>query len=256
MFRVSYIEPDAEIIVPEEKKTTQKGFGNTPGWNLFPAENPFIYIVGKRSSGKTVLLLNMLARMTSPGDVVLVISSTYEVDDTWRQIEAVLRHKKVRFENVEVLVGSDPLTGIKSDNGALLRKTLRKQKEEGVKIPRTFVILDDLEQSQLRSPSFNALAKTARHYRISLILATQYAFDIAPQARAQVDFCLLFPKIAIKKIKSLRNDFDIDLPEEQFVKLYKAVTAEPHDFLYIKRNPLSFRKNLDTHIEVTPEEED
>lgn len=254
--KVTYVEPDLKIIVPQtgggkEVTTEQKG------WNIFPVANPFVLIYGKRRSGKTVLMMNLLSKMTSKNDRLIIFSSTFEVDKTWRLIEKILNSNGVQYTNLDRLIGRDPLTGIDVDNVNLLFDILNKRSENGMKKSRTFIVLDDIDRKQLRSQAMNRLSKVARHFEITILCASQYPLDLQPESRQQVDFCILFPKISKKNILALRNDFDIDIPEEEFYAIYRSVTSQDHNFLYIQRNPLRFRRNLDSHLHINvPEAED
>lgn len=69
------------------------------GHELFPSTDYFTcYIAGRKKSGKTVLLYNILNKCSSKKTKVLMFSATHDNDETYGAIKRMLTKKQVSFE--------------------------------------------------------------------------------------------------------------------------------------------------------------
>ena len=96
------------------------------------------------------------------------------------------------------------------------------------------------------------LLKTNRHWKAKVIVSTQYITDIAPAARRQFDYWLLFPKLSPQNLAMVRLSAGLPLDEQEFIDLYNIATKDRYNFLYIDTNNVEYRHNFS--VALTPHE--
>ena len=85
-----------------------------------------------------------------------------------------------------------PLFTFDTFDRAVLHQIIEQQKS--AETPRdVFVLLDDMmyDSSFLRQPIMRSIFLNGRHYRITLVITTQYAIDVPPALRSNVDYVFL-----------------------------------------------------------------
>ena len=80
------------------------------------------------------------------------------------------------------------------------------------------------------------------------LTSSQYAFDLPPMSRKQMDYWLIFSGQNQEKLQSIYRDADISVTMERFDALYNVATREPYHFMYIDTRTDTFRKNFNTEI--------
>ena len=99
-------------------------------------------------------------------------------------------------------------------------------------VPEYILILDDMAHI-LKHPSIGNLLRKNRHYKMKVILSTQYLHDLVPASFKQLDTLLLFKGLPEVKLQKVINDADLSLDIETLSKIYHHATAEKYNFLYI-----------------------
>src|ERR1019366_7051136 len=101
---------------------------------------------------------------------------------------------------------------------------------------------------ELKNSKITQLIKQHRHYKSKVIISSQYALDLPPDSRNQIDYWLLFKGHGEKNIKDIYEKCNIPLSLDQFVNLYEKVTEEPFNFFYIDKAKSKYRRNFDKEV--------
>lgn len=226
------------------------------GRNLFSDPYSIKFLVAKKKSGKTTLAFHIMKKTIGANTKVLLFVPTFYNDASWGVISEWLDEKGIPYQvYTSMKVGKKNLLGeflkeLAEDakNKQEKKIPLEEEPKGGFKYqsPRYLIILDDIS-SELKSPEFAGYLKTIRHYKSACIASSQYVKDLKPEACRQVDFWILFPKLADKDLDKIYKDAGIStIPFDIFVELYKDATKEAHNFLYINSNSHTeeFRKNF------------
>lgn len=252
------------------------------GATICPAAYGPIFIIAKRESGKTVVIDYILKHCASPKTHVIIFCSTLYNDDRWIQIR---KHLEERGNPTEYFTsvyenGEDEIKNLVELLSAEAREREekefeqpdqdmrcadsicermknphqkpKKEKREKYLSPKYFVIFDDAS-SELKSPSLIKLIKESRHYRIKIILSSQYFHDLPKQAMTQVDIWILFSGLPEEKLKMLRERADLTLDDATLLKAYKIATKKTsdasHPFFYINARSGEYRRNFNYQLE-------
>lgn len=69
------------------------------GAELFPSTDYYMaYIAGRKQSGKTVMLYNILIKTANKNTKVIIFSATHDIDDTYAAIKRMLTKKGIKYE--------------------------------------------------------------------------------------------------------------------------------------------------------------
>ena len=127
--------------------------------------------------------------------------------------------------------------------------SLEEQEKARRKIsPEYIFIFDDLAHEIRNSKALSLLYKTNRHYKAMTITSSQYAYDLPPMSRKQMDYWLVFGGQNKEKLESIYRDADVSVPYERFEAVYQVATKEKYSFLYIDTRTDTFRKNFNVEI--------
>ena len=129
----------------------------------------------------------------------------------------------------------------------------KKAEDDGFVTPEWIFIFDDLS-NELRNPHIAHLLKTNRHYKAKVIISSQYVQDIPPSSRKQIDYWLLFGGHSVDKLEVIFYDADTRLSLEQFINLYRKVTAVPYQFLTLNTTEDTYRAGFSKLLRITPSE--
>lgn len=134
--------------------------------------------------------------------------------------------------------------------------------EEGIYIiDRTLIVLDDqaglFDGNNTNNPMVNFFFKR-RHFNASIMTLTQAKNAIPKPIRIAHDQLILFRCANLSERQQIYEEWPTELDTEQWYKVYRMATKEPHSFLYINNKfPLGDRmyKNFE-HKFVVPEDTD
>ena len=157
---------------------------------------PVIILLGKRGSGKT-FLINDLLFYHQDIPIGVVIAGTEEANGFYGKVVPKLfihgEYNSAIIENI-----------LKRQRSVLkqVKKELEAFKKTNID-PRTFVILDDClyDASWARDKLMRLLFCNGRHYKILLVIAMQYPLGILPMLRTNIDYVFILrePILANKR---------------------------------------------------------
>lgn len=239
-----------------------------PYWNMA--------LLSKTSSGKTTVIGNLLKKFAGPQTVVLIFSSTYEHDPTYKAIFDELDKRGIPHMEFNHFIDEDRnnlipglLSSIASEDKEdleeeeekptlqLIRKNdqpVKKPKKKKKKLLNYIWVFDDLSKD-LRNPSVSKLMKKARHYRSKVILSSQDIKDITPDCHAQLYAVILFSGLSEERLASVYKCIAMDVDKHDFEKLYRDVTSKPYTFLTVLPMKGEFRRNLNERINIKDDSE-
>lgn len=255
-------------------------------------DNPYVNImeVAPTAGGKTTATYRILSECVMPKKTIIIafVPSIYN-DENWIAIRErlsnngnkVIIHTSLKDDNgidllkqyVTVLTEQakeeeeqreyernlitipsyDKINMIFPDDEQEMKEEKKKSK---YKFPKFLFIFDDIS-SEIRSKSYEALVKKARHYNILTITSSQDIKDINPATIKQMRVWLLFKGIDDARLSHVHNHLGMPISFEQFKKYYDFATKNykdekgqehRHNFLYFRPRELHFRQNFNNRL--------
>lgn len=179
-------------------------------------------LVGPRSSGKSVVINNLILRdemLRGLFERILIISPTIHSDSSSRFLIAEAGKENVYEAYAEEIIQSliDDVKG-------------KDKHERSMKL----VILDDVIGS---IPKFNSLVynltSKARHWSISMIISTQNLRELSPVCRNNTTHWAFFRSGNLKEIEKMMEEMGSLGSKENCYQLYQHCVEEPHKFMYV-----------------------
>ena len=170
-----------------------------------------ILVVGKRGTGKSTLLKDLMFHLREKIDTPLAMTPTEESMNM--------------FE--EHMPASCVHTGF---NSTLLDKLTTHQRscsKRKVPMRHVLVVMDDMmfDKKVLKGQAVRDLFMNGRHLRVTYINAMQYLMDMGPDLRSQVDYCFaLRENIISNKIKLWKFFFGGFNNFDDFCSVFDACT--------------------------------
>ena len=121
-------------------------------------------IVGRRRSGKTRLLIDIINNKTKDLVDIFIFSPNFDIDKTWEAIDKQVQKKITFWTSFD----ENMLKGIIDRQRALKEKNVDLKKKMPV-----LVIIDDFALKLRHSKLLDTYANNARHYGINVIFTTQ-----------------------------------------------------------------------------------
>jgi energy-coupling factor transporter ATP-binding protein EcfA2 len=142
-----------------------------------------ILILGRRGSGKSVVLRDLLYRTASRYDFGVAMSPTEEA--------------LVGFRGCMPEAWIYP--GFQQDKLDDIVRMQRTQAHAGKTPKQLFMVLDDCmyDKRTLKSKTMRDLFFNGRHLGLNLIFAAQYLMDIGPEMRSQIDYVICTREVII-----------------------------------------------------------
>lgn len=178
-----------------------------------------IVAVGKRRTGKSWLFRNLMYLMKDKLPAGIVISQTDELNKFWRQyVPDKYIYNKYQPEILDAVFKRQKR--ILTDNNL-------SDKEKDEKAP-FFVLLDDVISDQRLKYDANLmeLFVAGRHYRLFVLITTQYAKAITPTLRGNTDYCFMMKCIQSRQREALWEDFADFLTKDAFGQIIDAYTED------------------------------
>ena len=179
-------------------------------------------LVGPRSSGKSVVINNLILRdemLRGLFEQILIISPTIHSDSSSRYLIA-----EAGKENVYEAYSEDIIQG-------LINSVKEKDKNER---SMKLIILDDVIGS---IPKYNSLiynlTSKARHWSISMIISTQNLRELPPVCRNNTTHWGFFRSGNLKEVEKMLEEMGSLGSKENCYALYQHCVEEPHKFMYI-----------------------
>jgi hypothetical protein len=242
------------------------------GYDLIPKLYCTIFICAKKESGKTNAIFKILKECTGKKTNVFIISSTVYNDDNYIYITDyfekkninISTHTSIQDANLDELINvleenarkelEDKKKSHEEEKPKLLLnfnepEVKKKERKEKKVAPEYIFVFDDMS-TMLRDKSISALIKKHRHFKCKIICSSQYVNDLAPEARKNIDFWILFGGHSENKLDEIYNNCDLQISFPLFNKLYENATSTPFNFLFIDRNKGQFRRNFNHEYEI------
>ena len=154
-------------------------------------EHRIIFLIGKRHTGKSSLMIELLSKMPQP-DFVMGFSPTDDTLDTFKTfMPASCVFSQFSNDKLERLL-------------SLQRELIRRGKKRSV-----LLILDDClyQKGVLKSTAMRDLFFNGRHLNVGLICACQYLMDISPELRTNIDYLCSMRESTISNRQKLHKFF-------------------------------------------------
>lgn len=171
-------------------------------------------LIGKRGSGKSVLLRDIMYNHRSMHDIGVCCTPTMETAEMFKEFVP------------ESLIYNDY-------NGGVLQRIVAQQRlrqESGKPVQRIFIVLDDCGYEKSMFSSKNSTMRdifmNGRHYKITLYICLQYCVDIPPAMRANTDYVYALREPVLGNQKRLHEFFfGIVDTFANFKKIFNAATS-------------------------------
>lgn len=231
------------------------------GFSMFPEPYANIFLLGRKKSGKTTVIFNILKKCIDKDTRLVIFSSTAYKDASWlhiinkfkktNQVDVFLDIGTAKESNLEPIIEElnaqaelemlekekaeneteEPINFIKFNEPDEEDKPKKKRKKKKL-APEIVFIFDDLG-SDNRSIVISNLLKTNRHYKSKVIISSQYLHDLQPQSIKQLDYLLCFNGLTDKKLEKAHLGLDLTVNLPTFKRLYDHATSKKYCFLYI-----------------------
>ena len=204
--------PDLQEFAPEEMKL-----------------DATIVAVGKRRTGKTWVFRNIMYLFKDKFQAGLIISQTDELNKFWREYVP----KKYIFNKYDPEI----LQAVFRRQKKILNDVNKTDEEKDKEAP-FFILLDDVisDQRLKYDESLMELFVAGRHYRLFVLITTQYAKAITPTLRGNTDYCFMMKTIQQRQLEALWEDFGSFLTKDAFSQVLNAYT-EDNEVLVINTCP-------------------
>lgn len=193
-----------------------------------------VLLVGKRNSGKSVLLKNMVSYYGKSFSKIYACSGTEAVNKYYTNC-GLIRSDCV-FDTYNEEWGQNLIKALISANSGLEKSKQRK----------VLLILDDCIADvnfHNAKSSITHMFANGRHYGISLIVTTQYLKSVSPLMRGNSDFAFIGQQNS-ESLKILGNTYmSGKITKSQFYDLYDKSTLD-YNFFAINCNSVKNRDNI------------
>jgi hypothetical protein len=247
------------------------------GYKILPFPFYNMFICSKKKSGKTSLINTIVKKTSDKRTIFWIFCSTHKIDDSWKSIINFLEERgnkvnafdsifdgKVNLLNkiLDEMGEPEPIPEKKDKKAPINLNEVKRsydifgkeQDEEGKpkkeyvpkkKAPKHIFIFDDLSP-ELKH--IDRLLKVHRHFQASVIISSQYIHDLSISSRLQIDVFCTFRGFSEEKMEMVHKSLDLSIPFETLWQIYKQVTEEPYNFLYINIRTEELRRNLNTKL--------
>lgn len=166
------------------------------------SKGPVIAMIGRRGTGKSVLLVDLLSHFQDV-PVVTIISGTEEGNGTFaRFVPSVLIHNEFKPTIVEGVLRRQ-LKVLKRRNRAV--KTFGSSSIDA----RCIFVMDDClyDPKFVHDPSIRCIFVNGRHWRVMFIITLQYVLGLPPLLRNQIDFSFILREPSMRTRRILYDNF-------------------------------------------------
>lgn len=181
--------------------------------NMCP--NPHILIIGKRGSGKSQLIGNILTKLGLAGNTT-IISPTERMNVEYSK----------RFLNAQIhfTITEDVVKNVLQKQTVMMDK---QKKYENINPSGIFVMDDCLAQkgNWREMQSIKEIMMNSRHYALTNITAMQSPIDLPPEMRLNFDYIFLFKEDSAINRKKIWMNYASMFPSiDEFEKVFSKAT--------------------------------
>ena len=218
----------------EIRKFNMRSIQFQPNTDPDKCKGPVIVFIGRRETGKSYLLLDLLSyNQNIP--IGTVISGTEIANGFYNKImPKMLIHNNY---------SSDIITNILKRQKPLLKEVRKDIELYGRTAidPRTFTVLDDClwDDSWAKDPVMRLLFMNGRHWNIMLLITMQYPLGIPPRLRTNIDYVFILREPYLNNRRKIYDNYASCFPTfESFCQVMDQCT-ENYECLVINNNAKS-----------------
>ena len=178
-----------------------------------------IIAIGKRRTGKSWCLRNIMFEMKNKIPAGIVISQTDELNKFWRQY--------IPKQHIYPKYDPEILDFVFQRQKAILNNTAKTKAEIEKEAP-FFVLLDDvISDSRLKyDENLMELFVAGRHYKLFVMITTQYAKGLNPTLRGNTDYIIVCKTLQGRQRESLWEDFADFTTKDGFFTMLDEYTED------------------------------
>ena len=171
-------------------------------------------VIGKRGTGKSVLMRDILYHMSNKVDFGVAMTPT---EESAREFEKCMPKSWVYrgFEQEKL------------DDIVRVQKEKAQSGSSGAK--QLYVVLDDCSYDKkiMKTETMRFLTANGRHVNLTFVMAFQYLVDCPPDVRTNVDYVMCTREIILaNKVKLWRYFFGVFDRYEDFARVLDKCTAD------------------------------
>jgi hypothetical protein len=188
-------------------------------------KSPMIVIIGKKDTGKSFLVRDILFHTQECFPIGTVISGTEVANEFFQHmVPSKLIHDKYKPEII--------MNVIRRQLGLKQQRNLSKSSSID---PRTFLILDDClyDASWIREESTRYVFMNGRHVDLSTMITMQYPLGITPNLRTNVDFVFILRENILGNRKRIYENYAGMFPTFEMFCQFMDQCTENYECLVI-----------------------
>jgi hypothetical protein len=202
-------------------------------------KSPMIVIIGKKDTGKSFLVRDILYNCKDCFPVGTVISATEVANEFFQHmVPSKFIHDKYRPEIVTNVIK-------RQMNVKLTRNTDKKGKGGSSNIdPRAFLILDDClydAKAWINEDSTRYVFMNGRHVDLATMITMQYPLGITPNLRTNVDFVFILRENILSNRRRIHENYAGMFPTFEMFCSFMDQCTENFECLVICNNVNSNR---------------
>jgi hypothetical protein len=193
-------------------------------------KSPMIVVIGKKDTGKSFLVKDILFHTQAAFPVGTVISGTEVANEFFQHmVPSKLIHDKYKPDIV--------MNTIKRQLAVKTARNAEKARSGGNSNvdPRAFLILDDClyDASWIREESTRYVFMNGRHIDLMTIITMQYPLGITPNLRTNVDFIFILRETMINNRKRIYDNYAGMFPTFEMFCQFMDQCTENYECLVI-----------------------
>ena len=201
---------------------------------------PFRMLINAPSqSGKSNVIQNLIFNKNfyyGCFDSIVFVSPTLYEDKT---AQHMIHNANLDDDDDETIILRDDPENLDE----IIEKIIKYQTENRDDNEQVLLILDDCIGTINKSSSINSFIMKARHYRVSIIISTQYYRAVDPKIRENCNAYLFFLNHSSKEVEKINEEIGVKF--KNFKEYYDYATDAPYSFLYVNSKKSQLYKKFD-----------